>query len=106
MLSDPANAPVLNLVRHSPSGGSGAHVFDDSSFIQHLDPRLAEPFKVGFTGSMHIVFLLGAAVTGLAFLVAIWTKEVPLRQVSGLEARAAAERGAGAPVGAAPHSGG
>ena len=52
---------------------------------------------------MHLVFLLGAAVMVLAFLVAAWTKEVPLRKVSGLEARAAAERGAAAPdAGRAP----
>ncbi|GAX49696.1 hypothetical protein [Streptomyces olivochromogenes] len=62
-----------------------------SSFIQHLDPRLAEPFKVGFTDSLHIVFLLVAGVMVLAFLVAVWTKEVPLRRISGLEARAAGE---------------
>jgi hypothetical protein len=104
VLSDPANAPVLNMLKHPrPGGGSGAGVLDDSSFIQHIDPRLAEPFKVGFTGSMHIVFLLGAAVMVLAFLVAAWTKEVPLRKVSGLEARAAAERGAATPgAGAMP----
>ncbi|WP_345433439.1 MDR family MFS transporter [Actinoallomurus vinaceus] len=104
VLSDPANAPVLTMLKHAQSGGgSGLGVVDDSSFIQHLDPRLAQPFKVGFTDSMHLVFLLGAAVMVLAFLVATWTKEVPLRKVSGLEARAAAERGAAAPdAGPAP----
>ncbi|MGN5380852.1 hypothetical protein ACQ4WX_38280 [Streptomyces lasalocidi] len=30
----------------------------------------------------------------LGFLVAVWTKEVPLRKVSGLEAQAAEENGA------------
>jgi MFS family permease len=104
VLSNPANAPVLTMLRHPQSiSGSGAGVLDDSSFIQHLNPQLAQPFKAGFTDSMHIVFLLGAAVMVLAFLVAAWTKEVPLRKVSGLEARAAAERGAAAPdAGAAP----
>jgi uncharacterized surface anchored protein len=37
------------------------------------------------------VFLIAAAVLVLGFLVAVWTKEVPLRKVSGLEARAAEE---------------
>ncbi|MCO6010987.1 MFS transporter [Actinoallomurus purpureus] len=97
VLSNPANAPVLTMLGHSqPRGGNGSGVLDDSSFIPHLDPRLAQPFKVGFTESMHLVFLLGAAVMVLAFLVAAWTKGVPLRKVSGLEARAAAERGAAA----------
>ncbi|MEU4928572.1 DHA2 family efflux MFS transporter permease subunit [Streptomyces yokosukanensis] len=96
--ANPANAPVLEMVKHpGASGGSGSGVLDDSSFIQRLDPRLAQPFKVGFTDSMQLVFLIAAAVMVLGFLVALWTKEVPLRQVSGLEARAAEENGAPAP---------
>ncbi|MEV5872932.1 DHA2 family efflux MFS transporter permease subunit [Streptomyces sp. NPDC052101] len=97
--ADPANAPVLEMLKHpGASGGSGSGVLDDSSFIQRLDPRLAQPFKAGFTDSMQLVFLIAAAVTVLAFLVAVWTKEVPLRQVSGLEARAAEENGDPAPA--------
>ncbi|MEV6116518.1 DHA2 family efflux MFS transporter permease subunit [Streptomyces sp. NPDC052109] len=93
--ANPANGPVLELFKHpGAGGGSGSGVLDDSSFIQRLDPRLAEPFKVGFTDSMQLVFLIAAAVMVLGFLVAVWTKEVPLRQVSGLEARAAEEGGA------------
>jgi uncharacterized surface anchored protein len=80
-----------------PGGGSGSGVLDDSSFIQRLDPRLAQPFKVGFTDSMQLVFLIAAAVLVLGFLVAVWTKEVPLRKVSGLEARAAEENAGSAP---------
>ncbi|WP_433453534.1 MSCRAMM family protein [Streptomyces sp. CA-142005] len=72
-------------------------MLDDSSFIQRLDPRLALPFKVGFTDSMQLVFLIAAAVLVLGFLVAVWTKEVPLRKVSGLEARAAEENAGSAP---------
>ncbi|MEV6041221.1 MDR family MFS transporter [Nonomuraea sp. NPDC052116] len=92
VLSNPANAPVLDMLqRPQSSGRPGSGVLENSSFIQHLDPRLAEPFKVGFTDSLHVVFLIVAAVMILAFLVAAWTKEVPLRTMSGLEARAAAE---------------
>ncbi|GAA1925543.1 MDR family MFS transporter [Streptantibioticus ferralitis] len=92
VLSNPANAPVIDMLKHpSAGGGSGTGVLNDSSFIQHLDPRLAEPFKVGFTGAMHVVFVLGAIVIALGFLAALWTKEIPLRKVSGLEAARAAE---------------
>ena len=66
-------------------------VLSDSSFIQHLDPRLAEPFKRGFADSMHTVFLMGAIVVALAFLLMLFIKEVPLRQISGLQARAQAD---------------
>ncbi|MCQ4084770.1 DHA2 family efflux MFS transporter permease subunit [Streptomyces sp. RB6PN25] len=102
VISNPANAPVLEMIKHpSAGGGAASGVLNDSSFIQHLDPRLAEPFKVGFTDAMHVVFVLGAVVIALGFLVALWTKEVPLRKVSGLEARAA-ENTQGAPADAAP----
>jgi hypothetical protein len=39
---------------------------------------------------MDLVFLVGAGVLVLAFLLALMLKEVPLRTVSGAQARAAA----------------
>ncbi|MFJ9082225.1 MFS transporter [Streptomyces sp. NPDC102384] len=93
VVSDPANKPVLDMVKGS--GGGGGDVLSDSSFIQHLDPRLAEPFKQGFADAMHVVFLIAAGVIVLAFLMVLWTKEVPLRKMSGLQAREAAEKGEG-----------
>ncbi|MEU5303938.1 MFS transporter [Streptomyces noursei] len=90
VLQDPANKPVLDMLKH-PTGGGSSGVLSDSSFIQHLDPRLAEPFKRGFADSMHTVFLMGAVVVALAFLLMWFIKEVPLRQISGLQARAQAE---------------
>ena len=67
------------MLQH-PGAGGGSDVLSDSSFIQHLDPRLAEPFKQGFADSMHVVFLIAAGVIAVAFLMVLWTKEVPLRQ--------------------------
>lgn len=90
VLRDPANKPVLDMLQHSGNGSSSG-VLSDSSFIQHLDPRLAEPFKRGFADSMHTVFLMGAIVVAAAFLLMWFIKEVPLRQISGLQARAEAE---------------
>ncbi|WP_329126594.1 MFS transporter [Streptomyces sp. NBC_01465] len=97
VLSDPANKPVLDMLQH-PGAGGGASVLSDSSFIQQLDPRLAEPFKQGFASSMHVVFLIAAGVVALGFLMVLWTKEVPLRKMSGLEARAAEESAGSAAV--------
>ncbi|MGD6755221.1 MFS transporter [Streptomyces sp. BH105] len=91
VVHDPANKPVFDMLKGSGGGGSG--VLSDSSFIQHLDPRLAEPFKQGFADAMHVVFLIAACVIVLAFLMVLWTKEVPLRTMSGLQAREAAEKG-------------
>ncbi|MGW8377958.1 MFS transporter [Streptomyces sp. ODS28] len=92
VVQDPANKPVLEMLKN-PKGGGASSVMNDSSFIQALDPRLAEPFKRGFTDSMHLVFLLGAAIIAVAFLLVLFIKEVPLRQMSGLQARASEEAG-------------
>lgn len=89
VLQNPANKPVLDLVNNPGSGGSAA--LNDSSFIQNLDPRLAVPFKEGFADSMQGVFLLTAGVMALAFLTVLWTKEVPLRNVSDPQAPTAEE---------------
>ncbi|MFG2094206.1 MFS transporter [Streptomyces sp. NPDC048612] len=90
VLRDPANKPVLDMLKH-PGSADSSGVLSDSSFIQHLDPRLAEPFKRGFADSMHTVFLMGAVVVALAFVLMWFIKEVPLRQISGLQARAEAD---------------
>lgn len=111
VLHDPANKPVLKMIKPGAGGGSSSggssSVLSDSSFIQHIDPRLAEPFKRGFADSMHTVFLMGACVVALAFLLVLFIKEVPLRTVSGLQAReeAAAETAAGEGVAAGTGAG-
>jgi EmrB/QacA subfamily drug resistance transporter len=90
VLSNPANKPVLDMLDHTGSS-AGTNVLSDSSFIQSLDPRLAQPFKEGFANSMHTVFLLAAVVVAVGFLIILFIKETPLRTVSGIEAQAAAE---------------
>ena len=97
VLADPANRPVLDAM-HSSGDLAGVSI-DDSSFINHLDPRLAKPFLVGFSESMDLVFLFASGVAVLALVLVIFLKEVPLSQHSGIVARqraaAAAAAGAG-----------
>ncbi|GHJ39764.1 MFS transporter [Streptomyces sp. TS71-3] len=92
VLADPENKPVLSMLKGGSNGGSSS-VLSDSSFIQKLDPRLAVPFKAGFADAMHSVFLLAAIVMAVAFVVILFIKEVPLRKISALEARAAEAAG-------------
>ncbi len=87
VIHDPANAPVLAAVR--AGGGVGGRALDDTSFISHLDPRFARPFQVGFSGAMDLVFLLGAAVIVLAFVLLLFLPEIPLRTQSAMAARQA-----------------
>jgi EmrB/QacA subfamily drug resistance transporter len=78
-----AHPEQLQLIKH---GGS----LNDTSFLKRLDAAIAHPFLAGFSSAMDLVFLVGAAVLVLAFILSLMLKEVPLRTVSGQQARAAA----------------
>ncbi len=71
------------------SGGNST--LNDTSFLNHFDATLAHPFKEGFTSSLTIAFLVGAAVLVIAFVLAILQREVPLRTVGAQQAAAAEE---------------
>ncbi len=68
-------------------GGSGA--LNDTSFIDTLDPTLAHPIKVGFSESMDLVFLIGTVVILIGLVVVAFLPNVPLRNLSGVQARQA-----------------
>jgi len=86
VLRNPANKPVLDLLKN-PTAGVGSSALNDSRFINHLDSRLARPFLVGFANAIDIVFLLGAAVLLVAFVIVWFLPEEKLRSQSGIEAR-------------------
>jgi len=70
---------------------------NDTSFISRLAPVIAHPFKVGFSDSMSLVFLMGAAIMVIGFIVVLLLPEIPLADRSASQARAAeaqAEAGA------------
>ncbi|HET6876327.1 MAG TPA: MDR family MFS transporter [Jatrophihabitans sp.] len=74
---------------------------NDTANLHQLAPALAQPFREGFSSAMDLVFLVGAAVLAVAFVLSLMLKEVPLRLVSGMDARAAeAAANAVAPAGA------
>ncbi|MCW0213768.1 MAG: MFS transporter, partial [Pseudonocardia sp.] len=100
--SNPANAQILSAIQGGNASATG--VLNDSSFLQTIDPRLAHPFLVGFTESMTLTFLIVAIVLVLAFVLVLFVKELPLRTMSGNQARLAEEAeqpGPPATVGAA-----
>jgi len=68
-----------------------------------LPDSVKHPILVGFSDAMDLVFLVGACVLVIAFVLSIRMKEVPLRTQSGLQAaRSAAEaKSAAAPAQAA-----
>ncbi len=93
--ANPANDIVRQIVQSGRSSGSSGSagnaggVLQDSSFLQHIDPRLARPFLVGFSNAMDEVFLVASGVMFLAFVLLFFLEEVPLRNQSGIEALAA-----------------
>jgi hypothetical protein len=89
----PADAAVLG------NSGAADQVQGDSSFIETLSPALAHPFKQGFAESMDVVFLLGAGVGVIAFLLLLLMPSVELRATS---AAAAARAAAGGTATTAP----
>jgi EmrB/QacA subfamily drug resistance transporter len=68
---------------------SGSASLDDTSFINRIDPTLAHPFKVGFSESMGLVFLIAAGIIVIGLVVVAFLPNVPLRNVSGVQARQA-----------------
>ncbi len=75
---------------------------NDTSFISRLAPVIAHPFKVGFSDSMSVVFLMGAAIMVIGLVIVFFLPEIPLADRSGSEARAAeAQAEAGAALEAA-----
>ena len=93
-LRDPANAAFAADLAASQAGGSNAAassgILEDSSFLTGLDERLARPFLIGFSEAMDTVFLVGAAVMVVGFLVMLLLPHVELRSGSAYAERDAA----------------
>jgi len=80
---------------------TGSVDLNDTSNLNRLPSAVREPILAGFSDAMSVVFLVGACVLVIAFALSIMMKEVPLRQMSGIEqarADAAAAAAAAAPA--------
>jgi EmrB/QacA subfamily drug resistance transporter len=84
VLANSANRPVLEA---AASGSASGLSLDDTSFLAHVDPRLARPLAVGFSESMSWVFLVGAAVVLVGFVLLLFLRETPLATTSALATR-------------------
>lgn len=97
VLANPANKAVLQGLSNPGAAAGGS--LNDSSFISSLDPRLARPFLVGFSDAITSVFVLGAIVLAVAFVVVWFLPEEKLRTQSGIAARHQQESAAAAALG-------
>jgi EmrB/QacA subfamily drug resistance transporter len=101
--ADPAQQELL---RHATSGDA----LNDTSFLNRLADVIAHPFKVGFSDSVHVVYLIAFAVMLVGLVVVFFLPELPLAQRSAQQARAEdalqAEMSAGVPgPGSGPQTG-
>jgi len=76
---------IASLHQHL-SGG-----LDDTSFLNGMAKPLSHPFFVGFSDAGDVVFAIVAILLVAAVVFSTLLKEVPLRLVSGNQARAQAE---------------
>ena len=90
VLADPNNAEFLKGLQSGDMAALAGKLNTDSSFLNHLDPRLARPFLVGFADAGVTVFASAAVVVAIAVVIAIFTKAPALRTKSAVQEAAAA----------------
>ncbi|OZC76578.1 MFS transporter [Rhodococcus sp. 06-462-5] len=83
--SDPLESGFARAIASGDASVAGS-ALQDSSFIQKLEPALAEPFRIGFSDAMDYVFLAVSILMVLGFVLVLFLEEVPLRTMSGLAA--------------------
>jgi hypothetical protein len=97
-----ANASFIQGMKEAAAGNGAAFntSLQDSSFVQKIDPRLAQPYLDGFSQAMSTVFLVATFILLIAFVVAFLLPHVELRESSAYNERgndevaaAAASRG-------------
>jgi len=99
-------AHAYSAARHSPAYLAAVHAhpgqatsltqhlaggLNDTSFLSGMDKAISRPFFDGFTSAGDVVFLITAILLVLAIVFSLLLKEVPLRTVSGHQARAEEE---------------
>lgn len=81
--ADTKNAQILAL--YADPTTIGAALNGDTSFLNNADPRLAEPFLVGFAQATVSIYWIGFYVLAVAFVLSWFLKAQPLRQKSAME---------------------
>ncbi|WP_100343050.1 MDR family MFS transporter [Compostimonas suwonensis] len=85
VVSDPNNADIVKLLQSQDASAMGGALDGNSAFLTNADPRLAEPFLVGFNNATVTVFWVSLAVVLVAFVLSFFLKATPLRAKSALQ---------------------
>jgi EmrB/QacA subfamily drug resistance transporter len=85
------NRLAAEIAHRLPAGSAPATT--DPATISALAPAVREPYIAGFAAALHPVFVVAAAFTLAALVIAWLLPEVPLRETSHAAARRAEQRG-------------
>jgi len=86
---------IAGLADESGSGTGVNASTSDTSYLKGADARLTKPFLSGFSNAADLIFLIGAIVLAVTFVLTFFFRTPPLRRVSAAQemanARAKAE---------------
>ncbi|GAB1645498.1 MDR family MFS transporter [Krasilnikovia sp. MM14-A1259] len=85
-----AHPDQARVLQQSQGGGA----LSDTSFLTRLADAMAHPFKVGFSDSIHIVYLMALGVMIIGLIVVLFLPEIPLAQRSAQAQRAVDQQAA------------
>ncbi len=91
--SNPANAAIVGPLVSGNYSSLGTLLDGDTSFLNSVDPRLAEPFMVGFVNANISAYWVSLGVLLIAFVLSFFLKTPVLRSKSALEEAAEDENG-------------
>ncbi|WP_433065951.1 MDR family MFS transporter [Dactylosporangium sp. CS-033363] len=97
-----AHPQDLQKIQGAATSGSASSL-NDTSFLDSVNATLAHPLKVGFSDAMSVVFMVAAGIMVVGFIIILFLPEIPLRSMSGAQARAAEDAAAsGSPAATTP----
>ncbi|HLP23941.1 MAG TPA: MFS transporter, partial [Microbacteriaceae bacterium] len=89
--ADPKNAQILELLKSAQSGSGTSGLSDalngNSSFLTGANHDLTAPFLTGFIDASVTVFWVGFGVVACAFVLSLFFRPAPLRNVSAMQER-------------------
>ncbi|GAA2632313.1 MDR family MFS transporter [Dactylosporangium fulvum] len=98
-----ANPQDIQTIQSAATSGSASSL-NDTSILDRLAAPLSHPFKVGFSDSMSVVFLVATAIMAVGFVAILFLPELPLRSMSAAQQRAAEDAAAAGTAASAPGS--
>jgi len=90
VVANPNNKSIIDLLQNGQKNPStlADSLNGNSAFLTNADPRLAEPFLVGFANATVTVYWIAFIVTAIAFVLSLFMKTMPLREKSAMQEEA------------------